>query len=115
MATKLFVGGLAFSVTSDELEDFFKTAGKVVSAQVIMDKYSGRSKGFGFVEMGSEAEAAKAIAEFDGAELNGRAIGVNEAKPMEPRDSRGPSSGGYRGGGGDKRRSSNSSGGGRRY
>jgi len=53
MATKLFVGGLAFSVTSDELEKFFATAGKVVSAQVIMDKYSGQSKGFGFVEMGS--------------------------------------------------------------
>lgn len=88
MATKLFVGSLAYSVTDDELRDFFAAAGEVVSAKVIVDRESYRSKGFGFVEMGSEDDAKKAIAELNGKELSGRAIAVNEARPQEPRDRR---------------------------
>lgn len=85
MATNLFVGSLAFSVTDDELQQFFATAGNVVSAKVIQDRETGRSRGFGFVEMGSDDEAKAAIAQLDGKELNGRAISVNEARPREAR------------------------------
>jgi RNA recognition motif-containing protein len=85
MATNLFVGSLAYSVTDDDLEQFFATCGNVVSAKVIMDRDSGRSKGFGFVEMGSDDEAKAAIAQLDGKDLNGRAISVNEARPRPPR------------------------------
>jgi len=85
MATNLFVGSLAFSVTDDELNQFFATAGTVVSAKVITDRETGRSRGFGFVEMGSDDEAKAAIAQLDGKELNGRAISVNEARPREAR------------------------------
>lgn len=85
MATNLFVGSLAFSVTDDELQQFFATAGTVVSAKVIQDRETGRSRGFGFVEMGSDDEAKAAIAQLDGKELNGRAISVNEARPREAR------------------------------
>jgi RNA recognition motif-containing protein len=86
MATNLFVGSLAYSVTDDELQQFFASAGNVVSAKVIMDRESGRSKGFGFVEMGSDDEAKAAIAQLDGKDLNGRAISVNEARPRPPRE-----------------------------
>lgn len=88
MATNLFVGSLAYSVTDDELQQFFAAAGNVVSAKVIMDRESNRSKGFGFVEMGSDDEAKAAISQLDGKELNGRAISVNEARPRPPREER---------------------------
>jgi cold-inducible RNA-binding protein len=85
MATNLFVGSLAFSVTDDELNQFFASAGTVVSAKVITDRETGRSRGFGFVEMSSDDEAKAAIAQLDGKELSGRAISVNEARPREAR------------------------------
>jgi RNA recognition motif-containing protein len=99
MSTKLFVGSLAFSVNDQQLEDFFATAGKVVSAKVIINRDTDRSKGFGFVEMGSEDEAKAAIDQLNGKELEGRPIVVNEARPREERPQR--SFGG--GGGGDRR------------
>ena len=85
MATKLYVGGLSYSNTQDTLKKTFSQAGTVVSAIIIMDKMSGRSKGFGFVEMSSEDEAQKAIELFNGKELDGRTVTVNEARPMESR------------------------------
>lgn len=85
MATKLYVGGLAYSVTDQELNDFFAAEGTVVSAFVIKDKESGRSKGFGFVEMEDDQEAQNAIKSLSGKELSGRAIIVNEARPQEER------------------------------
>jgi len=97
MATKLFVGSLSYDVTDDDLRDFFATAGNVVSATVIMDRDTNRSKGFGFVEMGSDEEAKAAIDQLNNKELKGRAIAVNEARPREER----PRSFGGGGGGGD--------------
>lgn len=94
MGTKLYVGNLPYSATSEELNQLFGTHGAVKSADVIMDRETGRSKGFGFVEMGSEAEAKAAIAALNGHQLGGRALTVNEAKPREDRG------GGFRGGGG---------------
>lgn len=85
MATKLYVGGLAYSVTEQELEAFFAEIGKVLSAFVIKDRDSGQSKGFGFVEMEDDKDAAKAIQELNGKELSGRSIVVNEARPQEDR------------------------------
>ncbi len=85
MAMKLFIGGLAYSVTDEELNEFFKAEGKVVSATVIKDKFSGQSKGFGFVEMEDLKEAQNAINNLDGKELNGRTITVNQARPKEDR------------------------------
>lgn len=85
MATKLFVGSLAWGVDDAALGDFFASAGTVVSANVIKDRDSGRSKGFGFVEMSTEDEAKKAVAELNGKELDGRAINVSEARPREER------------------------------
>jgi len=82
MSKKLYVGSLSYSTTDDSLKDFFAEVGKVESATVIKDNVSGRSKGFGFVEMASEEEAKKAIEELKGKELDGRAIIVDEAKPM---------------------------------
>ena len=81
MATNLFVGGLAYKVTDDELNDFFATVGTVTSAKVIVDKYSNQSKGFGFVEMSTDEEAKNAIDELNGKELEGRPIAVSEARP----------------------------------
>lgn len=112
MATKLFVGSLAYAVGDDQLEEFFKEAGTVVSAKVIIDRDSGRSKGFGFVEMGSEEEAKAAVDQLNGKELEGRAIAVNEARPQQPRENR---SFGGGGGGGGGRRDFDGGGGGRRY
>jgi RNA recognition motif-containing protein len=83
MPSKLYIGNLAYSVTNGDLEDLFSQAGQVQSAMVIMDKFSGQSKGFGFVEMASSDEAAKAIAQFADSELKGRNIKVNQAKPRE--------------------------------
>jgi len=85
MATRLFVGNLSFNTTEGDILDLFKQSGNVTSCQLIMDKFTNKSKGFGFVEMGSEAEAAKAIAECNGKELDGRALTVNEARPREER------------------------------
>lgn len=93
MAMKLYVGGLAYSVTEQELEAFFAEQGKVVSAVIIKDRDSGQSKGFGFVEMEDIKEGQNAIKELNGKELGGRAIMVNEARPQEDRR---PSGGGYR-------------------
>ena len=101
MNKKLFVGGLPFATTSDELKQHFSAAGNVVSAQVITDKFSGRSKGFGFVEMGSDEEAQKAIEMFNGADFGGRTLAVNEARPKTDSGSRGGFGGG-RGGGRDR-------------
>lgn len=81
MGTKLYVGNLDYSTTSDALKEMFAVAGTVVDAVVITDKMSGRSKGFGFVEMSSAEEAEAAIKEFNGKELNGRTLTVNEARP----------------------------------
>ena len=85
MATKLFVGSLAWATTDDSLKQFFEAAGTVVSANVIMDRESGRSRGFGFVELSSDEEAKKAVDELNGKELDGRPIVVNEAKPRGER------------------------------
>ena len=88
MVKKLYVGGLAYATTDESLGAAFAQAGTVVSAIVIKDKFSGQSKGFGFVEMDSEESFAKAIEMFDGKEFEGRTIKVNEAKPMEDRPPR---------------------------
>ncbi len=88
MATKLFVGSLSWGVTDDMLNDFFAQAGTVASAKVIMDRDSGRSKGFGFVEMSSDDEAKKAVEELNGKDLDGRAVNVSEARPREERPRR---------------------------
>ena len=88
----IYVGNLAYSVTEDELRQAFAQFGDVTRANVITDKYSGQSKGFGFVEMSDKAAAEEAIAALNGTDLNGRSIKVNEAKPREPR----PAGGGNR-------------------
>ena len=101
MGRKLYVGGLAYSVSEQQLTDLFSPHGTVESAKVIMDKFSGQSKGFGFVEMGNDDEAQKAIAALNGTEQEGRTITVNEARPQEPRSGSGGRGGGSsRGGGG---------------
>lgn len=86
MATKLFVGSLPFATTSDQLNEIFSKAGKVVEANVVMDKMTGRSRGFGFVEMASEEDSKKAIDTLNGTEIDGRKIFVSEARPQAPRD-----------------------------
>lgn len=88
MAKKLFVGGLSYETTEATLKETFSQAGTVESANVITDKISGRSKGFGFVEMSSEEEAKKAIEMFNGKEIDGRNVTVNEARPLESRPRR---------------------------
>ncbi len=88
MATNLFVGNLPYSMDSDKLAQVFAEAGTVVSAKVISDKYSGRSRGFGFVEMSSDEETKKAIEMFNGKDVDGRALVVNEARPREERPQR---------------------------
>lgn len=100
MSKKLYVGGLPYEVTQEELQELFAKAGTVESAVVIMDKFTGNSKGFGFVEMATEEEAQKAIETFDGHELGGRTIKVNEARPMSERPPR-RGGGGFGGGGRD--------------
>ena len=101
MAKKLYVGGLPYATTDTELREAFAGAGAVESAVIIMDKMSGRSKGFGFVEMSSDDEAKKAIDMWNGKDFGGRTLTVNEARPMEERprrDFRGGGGGGYGGG-----------------
>ncbi len=126
MGKKLYVGNLSYNVSSSDLEQLFAQHGTVQSAEVIQDRDTGRSKGFGFVEMGSDEEAQAAIAALSGQQHDGRALTVNEAKPREPRSggggggggrggysgggSRGGGGGGYGGGG-----SGGGGGGGRRY
>ena len=100
MATKLYVGNLSFRTTSEDLREAFATIGTVESATVIEDRDTGRSRGFGFVEMATPEEAAAAIEQFNGKEFGGRNLTVNEAKP---RADRGGGGGGYRGGGGGGR------------
>jgi len=100
MGNKLYVGNLPYSVGDSDLEQAFGQFGSVTSAKVMMDRDSGRSKGFAFVEMGSDAEAQAAISGMNGQALGGRSVVVNEARPME---SRPPRSGGYGGGGGGGR------------
>lgn len=96
MAMKLYVGGLAYSVTDKELEELFTTQGSVVSAVVIKDRDSGQSKGFGFVEMADIKEGQNAIKELNGKELSGRAIMVNQARPQEDRRPGGGGGGSFR-------------------
>src|SRR5436190_20828472 len=101
MGNKLYVGNLSFRVTSEDLQEYFGAAGAVESANVVYDRETGRSRGFGFVEMGSEDEATAAIAQFNGQEFDGRNMVVNEARPREDRGfGGGGNGGGNRGGGG---------------
>ncbi len=102
MSMKLYVGNLAFATSSQELQELFAQAGTVQSASVIEDRDTGRSRGFGFVEMASKEEGEAAIAQLNGKEINGRALNVNEAKPRENRGGGGGRGGfgGNRGGGG---------------
>ncbi len=101
MGKKLYVGGLPYSTTQDALNELFSEAGTVDSAMIITDKMTGRSKGFGFVEMASDEEAEKAIDMFNGKDFEGRSLTVNEARPMEQRAPR--REGGFGGGrGGDR-------------
>ena len=88
MATKLFIGGLAWATTDDKLREFFSQAGTVTSANVITDKFTGKSKGFGFVEMSTDEEAKAATEKLNGQSLDGRNIVVNEARPLAPRENR---------------------------
>ena len=97
MAKKIFVGNLSFQTTETDLNNMFGAIGQVESVQIITDRDTGRSKGFGFVQMADDAAAEKAIAQLNGQEIGGRKVTVNEAKPMEKRDSR------ERGGGGRRR------------
>jgi cold-inducible RNA-binding protein len=102
MGAKLYVGNLSYDVGNSDLEEMFTPHGSVKSAQVIMDRDSGRSKGFGFVEMGDDGEASAAISALNGRDLNGRTLTVNEAKPREDRGGGGRSYG--NGGGGNSSR-----------
>jgi cold-inducible RNA-binding protein len=101
MATKLFVGNLSFNTTEGDVLELFKQAGNVQSCELIVDKFTSKSRGFAFVTMGSQEEATKAIADLGGKELDGRALTVNEAKPREDRP-RGDFGGGRGGSGGDR-------------
>lgn len=103
MSMKLYVGNLAFQTSSQELQELFEQAGTVESASVVEDRDTGRSRGFGFVEMSTKEEGAAAIAQFNGKEINGRALNVNEAKPRENRGGGGRGFGGNRGGYGGNR------------
>jgi len=113
MGKKLYVGNLSYQVDSSELEQLFSQHGTVESAQIINDRETGRSKGFGFVEMASDDEAQAAIAALNGQEHGGRALTVNEAKPREERGGGGGGRGGYGGGGGGGRGGYGGGGGGR--
>jgi len=113
MGKTLYVGNLTYGTNDDTLRELFEEHGAVTSAQVIMDRDTGRSKGFGFVEMANEQEAQNAIAALNGNEVDGRALTVNEARPKT--ESGGGGSGGYGGSGGGGRGGSAGGGGGRRY
>ena len=98
MGSKLYVGGLTYSATEQQLSDLFAAHGTVASARIIADKFTGQSRGFGFVEMSSDSEAKAAITALNGSDMGGRSLTVNEAKPMEQRS--GGGGGGFGGGGG---------------
>jgi len=119
MGAKLYVGNLSYSVSDSDLEQMFAAHGTVRSASVIMDRDTGRSKGFGFVEMGSDQEAQAAINALNGKDMGGRALTVNEARPREDRGGGGGGRGGFGGGGGGGGRGGygggGGGGGGRRY
>ena len=100
MGNKLYVGNLSYDMTQADLNEMFSQAGRVQEATIIMDRDTNRSKGFAFVTMGSDEEAKKAIADFNGKMINNRALTVNEARPREERSG---GSGGYRGGSGGRR------------
>jgi cold-inducible RNA-binding protein len=102
MSMKLYVGNLSFQTSSEDLNQLFAQAGTVESASVVEDRETGRSRGFGFVEMSSKEEATKAIEQFNGKEVNGRNLNVNEAKPREDRGGGGGGRG-FGGGGGGRR------------
>lgn len=113
MTMKLYVGNISFQTTSQDLEELFASIGTVESASVVEDRETGRSRGFGFVEMASKEDGERAIAELNGTEHNGRELKVNEAKPREDRGfgggggrggNRGGGGGGYGGGGGGRNR-----------
>ncbi|HMP89925.1 MAG TPA: RNA-binding protein [Kiritimatiellia bacterium] len=113
MATKLYVGNLSFGTTEDDLRRLFESCGSVSNCSIITDKFTGKSRGFGFVEMSSSDDASKAISELHGKDFDGRALTVNEAKPREDRPrgggfggggGGGGGRGGYGGGGGERRR-----------
>ena len=99
MGNKLYVGNLSFNTTENDLKDLFAQAGSVNEVALMQDKFTGKSRGFGFVTMGSDAEATAAVNQFNGKTLDGRPLTVNEARPREDRPS-GGGGGGYRGGGG---------------
>jgi cold-inducible RNA-binding protein len=118
MAMKLYVGNLSFQTSSEDLQQLFAQAGTVESATVVEDRDTGRSRGFGFVEMASKEDGEKAIEQFNGTDLNGRNLTVNEARPREDRGNRGGGGGrggygGNRGGGGGGRGGYGGGGGGR--
>ncbi len=100
MSKKLYVGGLPYSVDDAQLNEMVQPFGEIISAKVIQDKFSGKSKGFGFVEMANDNEAQAAIDSLNGKEIGGRSIKVNEARPMTPRSGGGGGGGGGFGGGG---------------
>ena len=102
MASKLYIGGLAYSTTSDGLREFFTQCGNVLSATVITDRFSGQSRGFGFVEMATSEEAQAAISQLNVRELDGRRITVEISNPQAPRSGGGPRPGGGRPGGGGR-------------
>jgi RNA recognition motif-containing protein len=104
MGSKIYVGGLPYAVTEEQLNELFAPHGTVESVRVITDKFTGQSRGFGFVEMATEQEAKAAIAALNGTEFGGRTLTVNEARPQEPRTGGGgPRSGGGGSGGGSRR------------
>jgi RNA recognition motif-containing protein len=113
MAKKLYVGNLSYDTTNDALQEMFEAYGTVQSAQIVMDRDTGRSKGFGFVEMGSDQEAQAAINALNGKEAGGRSLTVNEARPREDRGGRGGGGGRSGGGGGGGRGGRGGYGGGR--
>ncbi|MEI6085816.1 MAG: RNA-binding protein [Verrucomicrobiota bacterium] len=113
MATKLFVGNLSFNTTEGDILDLFKQAGSVSSCELIMDKFTNKSRGFAFVTMGTQEEATAAVTQFNGKELDGRALTVNEARPREDRPRGGGGGGGFGGGGGGRERRGGGGGGGR--
>ena len=102
MGSKIYVGGLPYAATEQQLSDLFAQHGTVASARVITDKFTGQSRGFGFVEMSTDEEAQKAISALNGTQMDGRTLTVNEARPQEPR-SGGGGRGGFGGGGGGGR------------
>lgn len=102
MSMKLYVGNLAFQTSSDDLQQLFSQAGTVESASVVEDRETGRSRGFGFVEMATSEDGQKAIEQFNGKEFNGRNLNVNEARPREDRGGRGGGGGGRGGFGGNR-------------